>query len=477
MKANINRLVRLLEQIIEFRKVETGNLKLKLSQTEIVSFVKEICDLYFAPLSEENKISLNFKSEFDKIYGFIDCDKLDKIIFNLLSNAFKYNKIGGSVELSLELVNNNQSRNLLITVSDTGYGMSKEVQNNIFKRFYEGNFRNFKIKSTGIGLSLTYDLVRFHHGEISVESEEGIGSKFCVTLPIDKTAYDENEIYIENDSPLTSQLVSETNISKYELTHFDKREDRLRVMLVEDNKDLLNLMTENLKNEFNIINAENGKIALELLETNEIDLVVTDVLMPVMDGIELIHRMKSSVELSHIPVIVLTAKQDMEHKIEGFEAGADSYITKPFEIQVLNANIKSLIQNRRLVALSFSKDSLEPDFAKYTFNNTDQEFLERVYKIIEENVFNKDFTTNDLYYQTGMSQSTFYRKIQTLIEISPLELIRKIKIKVACKLLMEKQFTVAEIAYDLGFSEPRYFSKLFKKETGMSPTEFINKKV
>ena len=192
-----------------------------------------------------------------------------------------------------------------------------------------------------------------------------------------------------------------------------------------------------------------------------------------MDGITLTHEMKKSVELSHIPILMLSAKHDVEHKVEGYEAGADAYITKPFEMAALIANIKSLVRNRKMLAKSFASETETLNVEKFTHNNTDKEFLEKIVKIIEENVYESNFSTNDLYQFVNMSQSTLYRKLQVLIGISPNELIRKIRIKTACKLLLEKKLNVSEIAYDLGFSDPKYFSNIFKKEMGQSPSEYI----
>jgi len=469
MKANMNRLVRLLEQIVEFRKVETGNLKLKISNIEIVSFIKELCDVHFMPLCSQNNITLKFETNKDEIEGYVDVDKLDKIIFNLLSNAFKYNKLNGSVTVKIDTIERNNGRYLLVDVHDTGHGMTEEVKQNLFKRFYEGNFRDFKVKSIGIGLSLTHDLVAFHNGEITVESTAGVGSTFHVSLPIDKDIYEEEQMFHQEElanNNLASLLMEE---NEYAMNSTEK----IRVLLVEDNLELLQTMSEALNAEFSFQEAYNGKEALEILYRNEVDIVVTDVVMPEMDGIELTTEMKNDVNLSHIPVLMLSAKHDVEHKVEGFEAGADAYVTKPFEMAALIANIKSLVRNRKMLAKSFGIETEDSSLEKYSHNHTDKDFLAKIVKIIEENVLEKSFTTNDLYDAINMSQSTLYRKLQVLIGISPNELIKNIRLKVACRLLLEKKLNISEIAYDLGFSDPKYFSNIFKKEMGISPTEYI----
>ena len=355
--------------------------------------------------------------------------------------------------------------------------MSEAVKQNLFKRFYEGNFRNFKVKSIGIGLSLTHDLVKFHKGEITVESTEGKGTVFNVVLPIEKDVYEAREIFQNYDPEADENALPEIAGGFEELKEQEFVDPgKVRLLLVEDNPELITLIFETLKHDFVVYQAENGEEALNILYEKEVDIVVTDVVMPVMDGLELTSKMKSVVEFSHIPVIMLSARQNVENKVEGFDAGADSYITKPFEMPALVANIRSLVKNRKLLAQSFASDHELVDVSKYTHNVTDKEFLEKVISIIEENVLRKNFTTNDLYFEMNMSQSTFYRKLQSLINTSPNELIRKIKIQVACRLLLEKKLNISEVAYDLGFNDPKYFSSIFRKETGMSPTEYIKNK-
>lgn len=477
LKANMERLVRLLDQIVEFRKVETGNLKLKISKIDIVHFIKELCEIHFIPLCIQKNIELKCESSKDKIEGYIDTDKLDKIVFNLLSNAFKYNKPNGEVAVYIDTETNENQTYVIIKVSDTGYGMDEQTKQNLFKRFYEGNFRDFKVKSIGIGLSLTHDLVEFHKGSISVESTEGKGSTFTVYIPIDKNSYSEELIY---KSPAQEEENEKTNKNANESHLLDNvlnEREKIKILLVEDNEELLNIMTNALNQDNMVYKASNGAEAIEILYKKEIDIVVTDIVMPKMDGIELTKEMKKNVEFSHIPVLMLSAKHDVEHKVEGFEAGADAYVTKPFEIPALIANIKSLVKNRKQLATSFDAEPDTSNITKFAHNDTDKEFLIKVIGVIEQNVLEKEFSTIDIYKAMNMSQSKMYRKMQSLIGISPIELIRKIKIQMACKLLVERNLNVSEVTYDLGFSDPKYFSSIFKKETGMSPTDYIKQKV
>ena len=465
MKVNADRLVRLLEQIIEFRKIETEHIKMKLTEVEFVSFTRELCDVHFVSMAAEKNVSLFFNCSHERIEGYVDSDKLDMIIYNLLSNAIKYNKEGGSVFVTVDVVESEDTKQLLLKVEDTGYGMSKEEQKHIFDRFYHGNFRDIKVKSIGIGLSLTNDLVKLHNGNITVESEKGAGSVFLVTIPI-------SEYNVDSDVIIASEDVN------YHVTEDNKIEgvtesNKLRILLVEDNKELLELMAEALKQDFVVLKSKNGKEALQTLGKRVVDVMVTDILMPEMDGLELVSRMKMDVQFSHIPVLMLSARHNIEHKIQGYDAGADSYITKPFEMSVLIANIKSLVNNRKLQAESFSSIQGFYDVSEYTYNDVDKEFLENVIKAIEENVLEKDFTTADLYEIFNMSQPTFYRKLQALIGISPNELIKKVKINIARQMLVHRKLSVSEVAYELGFSDPKYFSTVFKKEVGINPGEYV----
>lgn len=474
MKMNLNRLMRLLQQIMEFRKAETGNLKLKVSRGDIVKFIQEICDVGFIPMLKEKQLKLDIHYDESVIYGFFDSDKLDKIMFNLLSNAFKYNHTGGRIDIYIREENRNNERLIEISVADTGSGISEQNIPHLFTRFYEGDYRRFKTKGTGIGLSLTRDLVVLHRGEISVSSEKHKGTTFVVTFPIDEAAYAPDQIdYVEDSASETDVLVAHEYEEKPVVNSIEKREDKLlNLLLVEDNRDLLSIMAKVLGREFNMLTANDGQQALNIMQEEVVDIVVSDVLMPVMDGYELCHNIKSRVEWSHIPIILLTAKQSSEDKIHGFNIGADAYITKPFEMGVLVANLHSLVRNRNRISSQFKKED-KINISDYTYNNVDEEFLNRAIEIVEENVRMSNFSTTEFYQAMNMTQPTLYRKLKSITNLSPNEFIRNIKFKIACKLLTERGLNVSETAYELGFVDPRYFSSVFKKEIGMTPTEYL----
>lgn len=473
MRMNLNRLMRLLQQILEFRKAETGNLQLRVSQGNIAAFVYDICELSFMPLVKNKQISLSFRSEPEVLIGYFDSDKLDKIVYNLLSNAYKYNEVGGTIDISLSKEQEDSCNFLVIKVRDTGQGIEPQKMQHLFKRFYEGDYRKFKTKGTGIGLSLTKDLITLHRGTIDVWSEPGKGSLFTVRLPIDVTAYSDDQIEAAVPDVVAVSSLSSNALTK-ECSPLEELKKDISVLIAEDNEDLLTVLTNALSRCFEVFSARHGKEALQMLEENDIDVVVTDYVMPEMDGIELTHFIKKEVRYSHVPIILLTAKQHAEDKIIGFEAGADVYITKPFEVDTLIANIKSLVKNRRQISSSFSnKDRIK--LSQFTYNSVDEEFLEKAIKVVEDNIRVSDFNTADFYQAMNMSQPTLYRKIKSITNLSPNEFIRNIKFKLACKLLVERKLSITEVAYELGYIDSRYFSTVFKKEIGLSPSEYIRK--
>lgn len=473
MKMNLSRLMRLLQQILEFRKAETGNLKLKVTRNNIVSFINEICEISIVPLLKTKQIQFNFNANPEVINAFFDPDKVDKIMFNLLSNAFKYNRVGGSINVDISQESVGEKCFVVIKVKDHGYGISPQKIETLFQRFYEGDYRKFKTKGTGIGLSLTKDLVTLHRGTISVTSELNEGTEFTVKLPCEAQSYAINQI--ESDNEIDKVTIEKTLENDSTVLPKATSDKDITVLIVEDNNDLLEILRKRFSRDFNTYTAINGEDALKVLMKEDIDIVVTDYIMPGMDGVELTEKIKSDVEYSHIPVILLTAKNNMEDKIIGFNAGADVYVTKPFETESLIANIKSLVRNRRQISTLFhTKDNIK--ISQFTYNSIDEEFLAKAIKVVEENIRTSDFNTTDFYMAMNMSQPTLYRKIKSLTNLSPNEFIRNIKFKIACKLLIERKLSVTEVAYELGFVDSRYFSTVFKKEMGVSPSEYIKQK-
>ncbi len=469
MGNNIRRLIRLLQQILEFRKAEAGNLKLKVSPGDVAAFVKREAES-FLPLVKKQKLHFSVLCDPESIVGYFDPDKLDKIVYNLLSNSAKYNSEGGFVQVNLSYADNKDY--ILLRIRDNGKGISEAGRKNLFKRFYEGDYRKFNTIGTGIGLSLTKDLVELHGGSISVESELEKGTTFSVTLPIDRSYFKEEEI--DEETMPAQKIVSgvEQDLTETNNTHDIKAHS---ILVLEDNLDLLQLMVKLLGREYNVFTGANGKEGIEVIENEDIDLVVSDIMMPEMDGIELCKFVKSKLEFSHIPVILLTAKNTEEDRAEAYESGADGFISKPFNLTVLHARIKNLLKYKERMARDF-KNQLVFEVKDLHYTSLDEEFMQHAIDCVNKHLDDPDFDQLQFIEEMGTSKSTLYKKLKSLTGLNTSAFIRNIRLKAACQIMEEKRsIRVSELAYAVGFNDPKYFSSCFKKEFNMLPTEYIER--
>ena len=475
LRTNISRLKRLLQQVLDFRKVESGNMKLKISYGDIVPFIHDICYDNFSPLIKKKNISFTFDTSQEQIFAYFDADKIDKSIYNLLSNAFKYSNQNGVVKVTLKQENKNNHSYLTIIISDTGIGIDKKELKDIFNRFYT-NQKGEKNETNGIGLSLTKELIELHHGQISVQSELNKGTTFSITIPIDKNSYNQSEL--ENILPVYTKNISLENIQPNQQepivtdTEKDKPDKNIKLLIVEDNEELLSVMERIFSKNYIVLTAKNGVEAIEKIrKENDIDIIISDVMMPEMDGLELTKTLKKDIETSHIPIILLTAKNSTEDRIECYNAGANGYIAKPFEIKILEARINNFLTNKAEKEKEFKRNA---DFnissLKYQF--ADEEMLKTAIKTIEEELTNPDLNVISLSEKMHMSKSSFYRKIKSMTGLSPNEFIRNVRLKHACQMLKNTNISVAEVAYATGFSDPKYFSVCFKNEFGITPTDY-----
>lgn len=464
MRSNLKRLHRLLQQILEFRKIENGKLKLKVSKNDIVLFTRKLCEENFYPLVEAKHINMHFEASSDCILAYFDIDKLDKILYNLLSNALKYNYTRGVISISLTEQVEADRRYVVIKIENTGDGIPESRLPFLFQRFYEGDYRKFKTSGTGIGLSLTKELVDMHNGTINADSVSGEVTVFTVKLPIDKEAYTDDQIdNAELDSgamPVNADLE-------------DGRFSASHILLVEDDEDLLTVMSKFLSVSFNVHTAKNGVEAIEITkQCSDIDMIITDFVMPEMNGVELCKAIRSDKDLNHIPIIMLTAKTQVEYQLEGYNSGVDVYISKPVEMAVLIAQVKTLLNNRKILSQKFRQHEVT-DTQELGLNAADQEFLDKAVQAVYENIDNPDFSIDDFCEQMNMSQSTLYRKLKTLTGMSANEFIRNVRVKKACEILRTTGKSVSEVAYMVGFNDPKYFGIVFKKELGMSPSKYV----
>ena len=474
MNSNIQRLIRLLQQILEFRKAETGNLKLRVSPGDLAAFVRTGTES-FKPLVKKRKIHFSLLCDPESIVGYFDIDKLDKIMYNLLSNAAKYNKEDGFIQVTLSYDEEDREF-VLLRVKDNGKGISREKQATLFKRFYEGDYRKFNTIGTGIGLSLTKDLVTLHGGTISVESEVNHGTEFIVRIPIERSYYDEEQIDDEVIS-LRQTAIDYEDTPEDVIAEVQELATKANsILLVEDNEELLNLMTKLLGREYNVFTAENGKEGIIVLENEDVDLIVSDIMMPEMDGIEFCKYVKGHLEISHIPVILLTAKNKEEDRAEAYEIGADAFISKPFNLTVLHARIRNLLKYKARMAHDF-KNQIVFEVKDLNYTSLDEDFIQRAINCVNNHLEDPNFDQAQFADEMLTSKSTLYKKLKSLAGLNTSSFIRNVRLKAACRIMEEKgiNIRVSELAYAVGFNDPKYFSSCFKKEFGMLPSEYIER--
>ena len=479
MQLNIQRMVRLLQQILETSKSEAGGLKLLVAQGDVMKYVHETA-ICIEPLLARRQMKFTISCQPESMMGWIDTDKLDKIIYNLLSNAAKYAKEGG--EVALRAKTNATYDKILIEISDTGEGISPKMMKELFKRFQDGKYRQHHTIGTGLGLSLTRDLVYLHHGNIKCKSEVGVGTTFSVTLPINKEAFSPEEIFEHPSTEFTlpkhviQDIHAITPDINAEADNDQGNDDSTnKILIVEDNLELLMLMQQLLKSYYRVYIAPNGAEALKIIQKKAIDLIISDVMMPEMDGYELTRTLKGDPNYAHLPIILLTAKTQEEDEQEALEAGADEFLTKPFRLKDLKLRIDNIIENRkRLLAETVQRTDEEGvDAAKSL--SPEEIFLERVQSHIMDHLDDEMYDRNSLAADLGTSASTLYNKLRTITGMNVSTYIRDIRMKEAYKMAEQNpKIRVSDLAYNVGFHDPRYFATCFKKQFGMQPKEFLD---
>jgi signal transduction histidine kinase/ligand-binding sensor domain-containing protein/DNA-binding response OmpR family regulator len=512
---NGERLLQLINQLLDLSKLESGRMKLRASRTDIVPFLKGLV-YSFASLAERKKIMMNFKVKEKSLMGYIDCDKVEKIITNLLSNAFKFTPEGGEIVVTLSLRGSDlsepkprkegiawrqsrsyatneiatsagrQTRNdkiMQFTISNTGAGIPQDQLQRVFDRFYQVDDGYQKdSEGSGIGLALTKELVEVCHGEIQVSSTPTKETVFTMTLPVSKESFKEEEIVQKMETedrrpetviqkPVSSIQYPETSI-QHPVSRIKKQVSS--ILIVEDNRDVTRYISGFLQKDYRIISAEEGQAGWQKTLKNYPDLIISDVMMPVMDGFALCKKVKSDQRTSHIPVILLTAKADMESKIDGLEFGADAYVTKPFEARELQVRVKNLIMQRKKLRETFSRMiDVEPN--EIAASSLDEQFIKHLLAVFEEHVAESDFSTEDFAREVGMSRMNLHRKLQALTNQSTHAFLRSMRLKRAAQLLQKSAGTVTEIAYAVGFNNLSHFTKIFRQQFGQPPSDFANK--
>lgn len=479
MQINIQRMVRLLQQILETSKAEAGGLKLLVAQGDVMKYIRETA-LCLEPLIARKHMKFTIQCTPESMMGWIDTDKLDKIIYNLLSNAAKYSNENG--EVSIKAYTNKTYDRIRIEVSDTGDGISPEQMRQLFRRFHDGSYRQYRTIGTGLGLSLTQDLVYLHGGTIDCKSEQGKGTTFTVTLPINKEAFAPEQIDEEHkiDFSIPANTIVDfktiiPDVNDDQEGTGDVDEDSYKLLIVEDNLELLMLMQQLMKQYYRVYIARNGVEALDIIHKKDLDLIISDVMMPEMDGFELTREIKGDANYSHLPVILLTAKTQEEDEKEALLVGADEFLTKPFRLKDLKLRIDNIIENRKRMQTELSQKTEKEVLETIAVGpSPDEDFINRVLANIHEHLEDEDYDREALAADIGASSSTLYNKIRSITGMSVSMFIRDVRMKEARRLAIENpSIRVSDLAYRVGFRDPRYFSTCFKKHYGVQPKEFI----
>lgn len=470
---NAKRLLNLVNQLLDFRKMEVQEIRFNPSEGDIIAFIRE--GVYsFSDLSEKKSIELAFTTSVDSLETIFDQDKLEKILFNLLSNAFKFTPEHGKVHVALTLLGDQGSRELVVDVEDTGIGIPPDKHERVFERFFQNDLPQTMVnQGSGIGLSITREFVKIHGGRIELESEPGKGSRFKVFIPVKEVF--KAALAPEYESPDTQIASSQPDVLEEHLPVDVAGDRKHTLLLIEDNDDFRFYLKDNLKLHYSIVEARNGKEGWKQTLSAHPDLIVSDIMMPEMNGIDLCRKIKTDERVSHIPVILLTARTGEEQRLEGFETGADEYITKPFNFEILESRIRNLIMQREKSHKTFRK-TLDVKASELNITPLDTKFIERAVKCVEENVSSPDFSVEHLGRELGISRAYLYKKILALTGKSPLEFIRTIRLQHAAQLLEKSQLTVSEVAYKVGFNNPKYFTKYFKEEFHMLPSSYAASK-
>ena len=461
-------LAELANKLIDFQKEERYTSIINVSLCDLNQYIANFTEM-FRPYSRKKGILLTFEGTDSPLEGWIDVNKMDSILHNLLSNAMKYTPEGGQVKVILQGNNTHWS----VEISDTGIGISASDQKKMFKQLFRGqNAINQRITGSGIGMLQTYRLVKRHLGTITVSSEENKGTTFHLRFPTDHKKYIHHKETVSNES-VPYFIPEPPDNSSYK----PSPQTAPSLLIVEDNPDLRNFLHQSLAESYRITEAQNGQEALETIAQEQPDLIISDIMMPVMRGDDLCQTLKDNMETSHIPIILLSALGDRESILHGLNVKADSYVVKPFDIDILKANIASVLTNKEILRKRFSQldyqtENLPKEVQETPGLSLDQEFLEKITKLVIKNL-GKDFNVDDLCLEMGMSRSSLYNKVKALTDHSPSDFIRQTRLKEGASLLRSKKYTVAEVSDMLGFSDPKYFTDIFKKHYGMTPSAYM----
>jgi signal transduction histidine kinase/ligand-binding sensor domain-containing protein/AraC-like DNA-binding protein len=476
---NARRLLNLVNQLLDFRKMEMRELQLHPSKGDIIKFIQEV-SYSFTDLAAKNHIIFSFTSSTDNFFTEFDHDKIERILFNLLSNAFKFTHDYGSVSVNLKVQNKDDENMLEINVRDSGIGIPPDKQEKIFDRFFQDSIpENMVNQGSGIGLAITKEFVKLHNGSITVESKVNSGTCFTLLLPFKELQPDSAENKYEKNGNNNNFIEEPDKKEPKEIQQakgvIDKIAQKRTVLLVEDNDDLRLYLKQNFEQHFNIIEASDGKSGWQKTLSSHPDIIVSDISMPEMNGIDLCRKIKNDKRTSFIPVILLTALTGDEHQLKGLETGASDYMTKPFNLEILLSKIRNLLAQQESARRAYQK-LVKAEPSDVQIDSRDEKFMHHVLEIIERNIGNPDFSVEELSRELYISRVGLYKKMLILTGKSPLEFIKSVRLHWATQLLEKSQLTISEIAYEVGFNDPKYFSKFFKASFNMLPSAYQAKK-
>lgn len=471
---NVIRLLRLVNQLIDFRKIESDKMQIKASENDLVLFINEIVQS-FKDTAKKRNIDLRVLTNERNINLWFDVSLLDKVIFNLLHNAFKFTKDNGYIHIALEKQANDGY--VTIKVEDNGFGMSELTASHIFELFYQGYTNDNR--GSGLGLALSKELIELHHGQITVSSKEGKGTSFLIKLPMGAAHLAGNEINVDTtqENPLYHDqtiYASESKTAESVKLIQEENKSDLSILIIEDNPDLLNYLTQTFSKEYLVYSADNGITGIRIAFDNVPDLIISDIMIPGKDGFEVTNLLKNDIRTSHIPVILLTAKQAIEKQIEGMKSKADAYIVKPFNLQFLQETIRSLMKNREILREHYTSE-ISPELKSQAPKKLDRKFINEFTSIIEANIPNEDFSVDFICSKIGISRVQLYRKVKSLLNINVNDYILNARLQKAKHYLSTGEFSISEIAFKVGFSSASYFSTVFKSKYGLTPKEFKEK--
>lgn len=473
-----DRLSRLINELMDFNKLEFNKISLQAKKVEVVSFTEAVIGYFYEEAAARN-IAVNFESPVDELEDWLDPKMLEKILFNIISNAFKFTPDNGSIHISINtsetenelIIDGNKVPSFSITIADTGSGIRKKDLNKIFDRFYQVNNLNKEYYgSTGIGLEVVKEFVELHKGKIEVESQLGQGTSFKITFPLGSSLYKGSEIIdqkykIEHKNELLSEPVQ----NEIEYNSETETQKAYTILIVEDNTELRNYLKEELSKSYKVITAENGQKGYDLAVQKLPDLIITDVIMPVMDGLEMCKKIKGDLKTSHIPLLMLSAKAMVKDRLEGIDSGADMYLSKPFELDILKSSLAQLITSRQIMFKKFYSGITKQGKEKTT--SLDNDFIQKILHFINENISEPELTVELLSSKIFLSRSQLYRKIKTLTGVSVNEFIRNVRLEKAKQLIEQGNNNINEISFKVGFTSPSYFAKCYKIKYGHLPTQ------